>query len=90
MFLNHVGGIAAAVTAVGLAFSAQATSVALLQGCGRHDNEWDAQFRKLGWDVARFKCSPEGIARFGKESGAFDMAMTPPLFNWRRESGKDV
>ena len=81
------GGIATAVM-VGFVLSAEATSVALLQGSGRHNNEWDSEFKKLDWDVARFECSPAGIRSFGERSSAFDMALVPPLFNWRREGDK--
>lgn len=73
----------------GLTFTAQAANVALLKGNGWHDNEWDPQFKLLDWDVARFDCSPEGFKKFGECSAAFDMALIPPLFNWRRIGAKE-
>ena len=75
---------AGAVTWAG--FTAQAASVGLLMGAptSRHNVEWDAEFKKLEWDVSRFECTPEAFERFGKCSSAFDLVMAPPLFNWKR------
>lgn len=83
--------VAALALAAGTAVSAEATSVAVLMGRDRsgHNAEFDAQFKELEWDVAKFPCTAEGMAKFARRASAFDIVFTPPLFNWQKANGEE-
>ena len=78
-----------AIGLMGAAISAQATSVGVLLGRSGHNAEWDLEFDKLGWDVSRYECTPEGMRDFAESSASLDFVLVPPLFNWQKVDGKE-
>ena len=78
------------ILAIGLmglaAVSAEATSVGILHGKSFLDGEFDSDLDKLGWDVTRYACTPEGMKEFAETSASLDFVLVPPLFNWKREN----
>ena len=78
-----------AIGLMGAAVSAQATNVGVLLGRSGHNAEWDLEFDKLGWDVSRYECTPEGMRDFAESSASLDFVLVPPLFNWQKVDGKE-
>ena len=85
----NIKNILTLALAIGAAVSVQATNVGVLLGRSGHNKEWDHEFDKLGWDVSRYECTPDGMKNFAESSASLDFVLVPPLFNWQKVNGKE-
>ena len=75
----NIKNILTLALAIGAAVSVQATNVGVLLGRSGHNKEWYHEFDKLGWDVSRYECTPDGMKNFAESSASLDFVLVPPL-----------